>query len=165
MKEVFLGIGTNQGERERNLSKALGMIRENIGGISAYSSVYESEPWGFESEEKFLNMVVKVKTSFTPQSLLGKTKWIESVLGRTRKEKQYSSRVIDIDILIYGDQVIDLANLKIPHPRITERRFVLVPLCEIDPELMHPVFKETVSTLLESCTDACKVLLTGPLSR
>jgi 2-amino-4-hydroxy-6-hydroxymethyldihydropteridine diphosphokinase len=163
MKEVFLSIGTNLGNRERNLSNALGMLAESTGRISASSSVYETEPWGFDSEDRFLNMVVKVNTVLTPRGLLEKTEWIESVLGRIRNEKRYSSRIIDIDILFYEDQVIDEVNLKIPHPRIAERRFILVPLCEIAPELMHPVIQETVSSLLESCADNCKVLIKGPL--
>jgi 2-amino-4-hydroxy-6-hydroxymethyldihydropteridine diphosphokinase len=164
MNEVFLGIGTNLGNRERNLTEALVMLGESAGRILATSSVYETEPWGFESEEGFLNMVVKVITSLTPQDLLKSTMSIELVLGRIRDEMQYSSRVIDIDILFYGDQVTDDVNLKIPHPRIAERRFVLIPLCEIVPDLIHPVFKETISSLLESCTDTCQVICTGRLS-
>ncbi len=164
MEDVFLGIGTNLGDRERNLIDTLRMIREDIGTIQASSSVYETEPWGFESEDRFLNMVVKLTTGLTPHLLLDKTEWIELLLGRIRNEKKYSSRVIDIDILFYGNQVIDEDNLKIPHPRMRERRFVLVPLCEIAPDLVHPVLKETVSSLYESCRDTCKVMLTGRLT-
>ena len=164
MEDVFLGIGTNLGNRERNLSVALKLIGKDIGTIQSSSSAFETEPWGFASADKFLNMVVKVRTGLTPEVLLEKTVRIESILGRIRNAKQYSSRVIDIDILFYGEMVINKADLKIPHPKIAERRFVLVPLCEISPDLVHPVLKETVSSLLEECRDTCKVILTGRIS-
>lgn len=164
MEEVFLGIGTNLGDRGGNLIKALGMIGEDIGIVSSLSSAYETEPWGFESDEKFLNIIARVVTSLTPQGLLESTLRIESVMGRSREGKRYSSRVIDIDILFYGYHLIDEVNLKIPHPRLAERRFVLVPLCEIAPDLIHPFFKISVSSLLDSCTDTCEVIYKGRLS-
>src|SRR5450759_4493849 len=157
MKKVFLGIGTNLGNRESNLKEAVARIEEYIGKVTRSSSVYETEPWGFQAEDEFLNMVVKVETKLTPSGLLGRILMIESLLGRVRSEKQYSSRVIDIYILLYEDLVIDEENLKIPHPLLHERKFVLVPLCEIESELVHPVLNKSVATLLESCLDKSKV--------
>ena len=157
MKKVFLGIGTNLNNRESNLKEAVAMIEKHIGKVVASSSVYETEPWGFQTEEEFLNMVVKVETNLNPYGLIGRILMIESMLGRIRSEKQYTSRVIDIDILFYDDLVINEANLKIPHPLMHKRQFVLVPLCEIEPEIIHPVLKKSVSLLLESCEDKSRV--------
>ena len=157
MNKVILGIGTNLGNREDNLKKAVDGIRENIGTVVQASSVYETDPWGFKSEDKFLNMVVKVETMLTHSGLLGRILMIESLSGRVRSEKQYSSRVIDIDILFYNDIVIDEASLQIPHPRMHERKFVLVPLCEIEPEMIHPVLKKSFASLLKTCMDKSNV--------
>lgn len=165
MKIVFLGIGTNLGSRERNLSEALAMISENIGKIVKSSSVYESEPWGFKSDDKFLNMVVKVETPLSASGLLGRILMDEVLLGRIRAGKQYSSRKIDVDILFYDDLILDEESLRIPHPRLHERKFVLIPLCEIAPEFVHPVLKKSVTELLEMCEDKSKVFLHNiPLS-
>jgi 2-amino-4-hydroxy-6-hydroxymethyldihydropteridine diphosphokinase len=157
MKIVFLGIGTNLGSRERNLSEALAMISENIGKIVKSSSVYESEPWGFQSDDKFLNMVVKVETTLSASGLLGRILMDEVLLGRIRAGKQYSSRKIDVDILFYDDLILDEESLRIPHPRLHERKFVLIPLCEIAPEFVHPVLKKSVTELLEMCEDRGEV--------
>lgn len=153
MKTVFLGIGTNLGDREENLKKSLRIISETIGKITAVSSVYETEPWGFESGNLFLNMVVQIETKLTPRVLLKRIMMTEAVMGRIREGKEYSSRLIDIDILFYDDIVTDLPELKIPHPRIPERRFVLVPLCELVPNFVHPVLKKTMAQMLAECPD------------
>ncbi|MCX6322027.1 MAG: 2-amino-4-hydroxy-6-hydroxymethyldihydropteridine diphosphokinase [Bacteroidia bacterium] len=157
MKVVFLGVGTNLGNRENNLKEAVVRIEEYIGPVLKSSSVYETEPWGFQSGDEFLNMVVKVETKLIPAGLLERILMVESLLGRVRGEKQYSSRVIDIDILLYEGMVIDEKSLKIPHPMMHERKFVLVPLCEIDPELVHPVLKQSMVSLLKSSKDKSKV--------
>ena len=157
MKTAFLGIGTNLGKREDNLRNAVYKIEEHVGKIVASSSVYETEPWGFQSKDEFLNMVVKIETGLTPSGLLGRILMIESLLGRIRGEKQYLSRVIDIDILFYEDLVIDEISLKIPHPLLHDRRFVLVPLNEIEPDLYHPVLNQPIASLLEKCNDKSKV--------
>jgi 2-amino-4-hydroxy-6-hydroxymethyldihydropteridine diphosphokinase len=157
MKIVFLGIGSNLGDRKKNLDDAIGRIEEYIGIVIASSSIYETEPWGFQVEEEFLNIVVKVETILEPSGLLGRILMIEALLGRIRSEKQYSSRVIDIDILLYEDLILDELTLKIPHPLMHKRRFVLVPLCEIEPEIVHPVLNKPVSSLLNSCEDNSKV--------
>jgi 2-amino-4-hydroxy-6-hydroxymethyldihydropteridine diphosphokinase len=153
MKIIFLGVGSSLNNREHNLKEAVVKINDYIGLVVLSSSVYETEPWGFQSEDEFLNMVVKVETKLAPYELLDKISMIESQLGRIRTEKQYTSRVIDIDILFYDDLTINDANLKIPHPLLHDRRFVLVPLCEIDPEFVHPVLNKPILSLLNSCSD------------
>ena len=161
MKEVFLGIGTNMADRENNLNEALTSIEKYIGKIVKASSVYETEPWGFKAETEFLNMVVKVETKLTPSGLLGRILMIESLLGRIRANTRYLSRVIDIDILLFEDLIIDQESIKIPHPLMHERKFVLVPLCEIEPEIIHPVKKVTIRSLLASCSDKSLVVKAG----
>ena len=158
MKPVFLGIGTNLGEREENLGKAIKLIEEHIGNITEESSVYETEPWGFQSETSFFNMVIKIETNLTPSGLLGRILMIEAMMGRLREGQGYKSRIIDIDILFFGSRIFENKILKIPHPRIQERRFVLVPLSEIAGDLLHPVFKKSIQELLQECKDKSKVL-------
>jgi 2-amino-4-hydroxy-6-hydroxymethyldihydropteridine diphosphokinase len=161
-KTIFLGLGSNLGEREENLRKAIAMTGERIGEVKSCSSVYETEPWGFESGNSFLNAVIKVKTDLTPSGLLGRILMIEAQLGRLREGKEYCSRTIDIDILLYGSEIVDHESLKIPHPLIRVRRFVLVPLCELIPEKIHPVFKTTFSKLLDECSDDSMVIKISP---
>lgn len=152
-----MGLGTNLGKREDNIEKALARIKENIGPVTKSSSLYETEPWGFESDEQFLNMVVRIDTGLKPGDLLQEILNVEYFLGRKRSEKQYASRVIDIDILLYGEKIVNEHQLKIPHPRMHERRFVLEPMCEIAGEVIHPVFGKSFARLLEECKDESKI--------
>jgi 2-amino-4-hydroxy-6-hydroxymethyldihydropteridine diphosphokinase len=161
-KIIFLGLGTNLGDREKNLSMAVDRIGEEIGKVIRCSSVYETEPWGFQSENRFLNMVVKAGSSLRPSGLLGRILMIEAQLGRLRSGKGYKSRTIDIDILLYGSEVIKKEELEIPHPRIPVRKFVLEPLCEIAPDMIHPVLKVTFTELLAKCGDECRVSVRHP---
>jgi len=159
MSIVILGIGTNLGNRVANLEGAVTRIKEYIGLVIKSSSVYEAEPWGFESNNEFLNMVIKVETKLSPLQVLREIQKIELLLGRIRSEKQYFSRVIDIDILLYEDMVIDEERLKIPHPLMHERRFVLVPLCEIASVMEHPKLKMSFASLLKLCEDKSSIKL------
>jgi 2-amino-4-hydroxy-6-hydroxymethyldihydropteridine diphosphokinase len=159
MKKVFIGLGSNLGDRVENLREAKSRIGELIGPVVEESPVYETEPWGFESDNEFLNMVLCAETALSPSGLLGRILMIESQLGRIRGEARYSSRNIDIDILLYNSEIINETALIIPHPRMHERRFVLVPLNEIASELKHPVLKKSIKELLYACSDTSKVEL------
>ena len=149
MSLVYLGLGTNLGDKERNLENALTTLSLEVGKILRQSSYYVSKPWGFDSINEFLNVVVLVETNLPPFDLLGKTQEIERKLGRTIKTSEdYTDRLIDIDILLYDNLIIDQPTLKIPHPLMTERDFVLIPLSEISPKLVHPVFGKNIVDLL-----------------
>jgi len=159
MNIVFLGIGTNLGNRKANMKQAVAGIENLPARVLQSSSFYETEPWGFQSEEKFLNMVIKIETNLTPFTLLEKIHILETKLGRVRGTGRYISRLIDIDILFYDDLIIAAENLKIPHPLLHERKFVLIPLCEIEPGIIHPVLGKTISDLLQICEDTGVVTL------
>jgi len=157
MKSVFLGIGSNLGNRENNMQQAVEHISKRVGEVCMTSTIYETEPWGFQSDFAFLNMVIVVETHMSPKELLSEILYIESSLGRIRNKVHYSSRIIDIDILLYDDVVLSEPDLTIPHPLLHERKFVLIPLCEISSELVHPVLKKTFRELLEECGDTSNV--------
>jgi 2-amino-4-hydroxy-6-hydroxymethyldihydropteridine diphosphokinase len=149
MANVYFGLGANLGDKEQNLTKAVLELSLRVGEVLKISSFYRSQPWGFESENEFLNMVVLVKTDLLPLELLLKTQEIELQLGRTSKTtSNYSDRIIDIDILFYDDLIFTHPKLKIPHPLLVERDFVLIPLSEIAPNLVHPVLEKSISELV-----------------
>ena len=129
----YLSLGSNLGNKEDNLTKAVSLISEKVGKVVRRSSFYYSEPWGFQSENSFVNLCIAVETSLAPLDLLHTTQLIERTMGRTRKSKDglYHDRIIDIDILLYGDQHISLPELQIPHPLMRRRDFVMIPLREI----------------------------------
>lgn len=135
--QAYLGIGTNLGDRSENLHRAVKKINEQAGRVLACSSFMETEPWGFVSDNVFLNAVVEIDTLYTPHELLHVTQKIELEMGRTHKSVDgfYTDRIIDIDILLYEDVNINESNLTIPHPLIWQRRFVYEPLLEIAPHL------------------------------
>ncbi len=155
MIKVFLGIGTNLGDKKANLQQAVELLSEYVGEVIAVSSFYASAPWGFDSENDFLNAVLVLETDLSPQKVLSKTKEIELKMGRKSKTitSLYADRIIDIDILFYGNLVVNLPELKIPHPFIQERDFVLCPLSEIAPELIHPVLNKNIKTLWTELQD------------
>ena len=129
MAIAYLSLGTNLGNKRRNLITAAALLAERVGDILALSGFYETEPWGFDSENTFLNAALKLRTSLSPSALLTVTQAIEKELGRTVKSKDfYQDRVIDIDILLYDDLVLDTVDLKISHPLMVKRAFVLNPL-------------------------------------
>jgi deoxyguanosine kinase len=159
MKKVFLGLGSNLGERFELLKEAVGMVSDSAGNISVVSSIYETEPVGLDNGGDFLNMVISVDTNLTPSGLLGRIMMIESKLGRIRCETRNSSRTIDIDILLFGEEIIDKESLIVPHPRMHLRRFVLEPLNELAADFIHPVLGKSINALLKECVDKSMVTL------
>ncbi len=153
MHKVYLGIGGNIGNKEKNFEEVYQIIDNEVGKIIRSSSVYETPPWGFQADEPFWNSIIEISTSLEDLELLWKIKDIEDRFGRKRGKEQYASREIDIDILYFDDIYIETKSLIIPHPRIHLRKFVLVPLAEIAPELKHPLLRLTSLEMLENCKD------------
>ena len=154
---LYLLLGSNLGNKKKNIDDALEMINKRIGLVSNTSSLYETEPWGFTSEDYFLNMAAKVNTLLSPEEVLQQVNNIELVYGRKRQGMGYESRTLDIDILFYDDLILSTGALNIPHPHIAERKFVLVPLNEITKDLIHPVSGNTITELILTCPDSKKV--------
>jgi 2-amino-4-hydroxy-6-hydroxymethyldihydropteridine diphosphokinase len=157
MIKLYLLIGGNLGDKEMIFSEARTRLNNTIGEITLQSAKYETEPWGFESTDLFWNQVLEIETILSAEEVLEQTQLIENEMGRIRKSNQYDSRIIDIDILFYGEDIIQLPNLVIPHPRIQERKFVLMPLNEVATEMKHPVLRKTICQLLAECTDPLRV--------
>jgi 2-amino-4-hydroxy-6-hydroxymethyldihydropteridine diphosphokinase len=156
-RAIYLCIGGNLGEREANLEEALEFIDFNFGDVVAVSSIYESEPWGMTDVPNFLNQVVHIESELTDKELLVEIADLEEFFGRERSSQGYVSREMDIDVLFIDEEVISTEALQVPHPRISERRFVLEPLAEIAPEFIHPELKQSVEVLLKACSDKGKV--------
>jgi len=152
MHKVYLLTGSNIGNALQNLHRANDFIENQIGKIEAKSLVYKTEPWGNKEQEIFLNQLIVVQTNFSAPEVLKNILAIETKMGRNRHIK-WEPRIIDIDILFFDDEIIDETDLKIPHPFIHERRFALIPLNEISPNFLHPVYNKTISELLQTCTD------------
>jgi 2-amino-4-hydroxy-6-hydroxymethyldihydropteridine diphosphokinase len=158
MAKAYLLLGGNIGNRDIYLTIAREKVSQLIGEIERTSSVYETEPWGFKDEKPFLNQVMISLTTMKPREIMNIIRNIEESLGRVRGIKDhYTARTIDIDILFYDNMVINDHDLVIPHPRIHERRFVLQPLVEIEPGLMHPVLNKTIAVLNDECADKLQV--------
>lgn len=154
MAIVYLGLGTNIGNRRGNMVKAAALLAERVGDILALSGFMETEPWGFESENLFLNAAIKMETPLTPDELLSATQAIEREMGREKKsDGSYHDRVIDIDILLYDNRVIEQPSLIVPHPLMQERLFVMAPLAEIAPFERHPLLGQTFMELADSLRD------------
>lgn len=153
---VFLLLGTNMGDRHKNLAAAQQAIHPKIGWINKASSVYETAAWGKSDQPSFYNQVIEIETSLSPQKVLDELLSIEESMGRKRIEK-WGARIIDIDILFYGDETIETERLSIPHPQLASRRFALAPLNEIAPMLKHPIFAKQISELLAECPDHLRV--------
>ncbi len=168
-------LGGNQGNRELLLSAAVQLLAERAGTVACVSNLCETAPWGFASQQNFLNMAVVLDTDLSANALLHEVLQIEQQLGRQRdsdplayptrpQDKQhYSDRPIDIDIIFFNSDIIDIPTLQVPHPRMQERRFVLVPLCEVMPDFVHPSLHKTMVDLLKCCPDKGEVNNTKPL--
>lgn len=156
---TYISTGSNVGDRFAALSQARESLNSKAGIVTMHSSVYETEPWGFNSETSFLNQVLVLQTTLSPTRLMSTIFDIEREMGRRRSNIRYESRVIDIDILLYGRRQIDFHHLHIPHPRMHQRKFVLVPLAEIAPDLVHPVLKLNISEILQNVGDSNSVSL------
>ena len=150
MNLAYLGLGSNLGDREANLRRAIDLLKEKV-WINKVSSLYETEPLGWGPQPLFLNAVCQGTTFLSPQELLAFIKSIEKAMGRAESFRN-APRIIDIDILLYSDRIINTPELTIPHPRLEERAFVLVPLAEIAPELVHPVSRKAIKDLAEKAT-------------
>lgn len=148
MHIVYIGLGSNIGNREGNCRKAIRLLEENGLKVKKQSSMHETEPWGVKDQPKFINMAIEIETSKKPEDLLGILKNIENQMGRTESVK-WGQRIIDLDILLYDDLILETPHLEIPHPFMHEREFVLKPLCEIAPDKKHPIIGKTIKDLLE----------------
>jgi len=153
LSKVILSLGSNTGDRLANIEKAITLINRHIGIINSKSSLYETEPCGYKSENNFLNMVLEVETNLLPNTILSKCKEIEKTNGRKNISNTYTDRSIDIDILFYENEIIDSPTLKIPHPLLHQRKFNLIPLNDIIPDFIHPVLNKSISELLNLCED------------
>ena len=160
INKVFLSLGSNLGRRKKNLDNAISHLKFEVGNITNISKVYESEPWGLKNQNFFLNQVIELKTSISPQNLLICCKNIENKMGRTKSIK-WGERKIDIDILYFSKIIIKEKNLTIPHPLIQDRKFVLIPLNDLNKDFIHPIFKKTNHEILKNSKDTSKIYLYG----
>lgn len=156
MQGIFLLLGGNIGDRLAYLKEATELIQKEVGNILQFSSLYETAPWGISNQANFLNQAIEIQTDLEAERLLEKLLRIELALGRERHHKWYA-RTIDIDILLFGNEVISTSNLQIPHPQMQFRRFALIPLQEIASEVVHPLLGKTISQLLAECEDSLEV--------
>ena len=152
MNIVYLQLGSNIGDREQQLKFAISEIKERLGNVTNYSKVYETSPWRVDGQSNYLNQVLEVKTKLDAEIVLSIALEIEDDIGRKRIEK-WGERLIDIDIIFYNNEIIERANLCIPHKYMHERRFVLIPLNEIARNFLHPKYNKTVAELLLECND------------
>ncbi|MHA8061781.1 2-amino-4-hydroxy-6-hydroxymethyldihydropteridine diphosphokinase [Cytophagaceae bacterium 50C-KIRBA] len=153
---IYLSLGGNLGNTLEIFKNVYPILEKKIGPILHFSSIYQTKAWGNTHQADFLNQVLKLSTELNPQELIAQLLLIESELGRVRKQ-QWEARIIDLDILFYGHQVIQESNLQIPHPFLPQRKFVLIPLTEIAPNLTHPILQKDIHTLLLACPDSSEV--------
>ncbi len=154
MEKVFISLGGNVGNVRNNFDKAITEITKNIGAVIKQSSLYKTAPWGYKNQNDFLNQLICVQTSLTPQEVLKNLLSIETGMGRNRdKDNKNAPRTIDLDILFYGDRILTDDHLIIPHPRLHLRNFILIPLMEIAPDLMHPGLGKSIKSILVEKND------------
>jgi 2-amino-4-hydroxy-6-hydroxymethyldihydropteridine diphosphokinase len=153
MNKVYLLLGANMGDVRRNIVVALLEIEKHIGTIVAISNIYKTAAWGITNQPDYLNQGIVVDTNFSSTEVLAKALAIEQALGRIRDNKKWEARLIDIDIIFFNNEIIDLPNLKIPHPYMHERKFVLAPIAELNPNFIHPIFNKSIQYLFDNCSD------------
>ncbi len=158
IKFCYLLLGSNKGNSLAALEKAKFLCIKTLGPMIAQSKLYKTEPWGEKDQQIFLNQIILIETELTCYEVLASTQKIEGLLGK-QKTTKYGPRVIDIDILFYNDEIYEEKNLEVPHPRLHERNFTLIPLAEIAGHYIHPVFNKTIEELVQECTDNSEVIV------
>ena len=157
VRTTYLSLGSNQGDKLITLQKAVDLISERVGHVKKNSGIYKTKSWGFEGGD-FYNLCLEISSNLNPEKLIETVLQIEKVLGRERNESlNYQDRIIDIDVLLFDDDIIFYNNLKVPHPKMLDRKFVLVPLTEIAPNIIHPIVKKTILICLQNCTDTAEI--------
>lgn len=157
VRDIYLSLGTNQGNKLENLQKSLNLLADSVGVVSKISKVYQTKSWGYDSDD-FLNICIKCTSSKNPEALLQAIHEIEKEVGRKAKtKKEYEDRIIDIDVLLFDREIIFSKELTVPHKHMLERNFVLVPLAEIAPHLKHPITKTSIQECLKNCTDNSEI--------
>ena len=158
MNRAYLSLGSNRGDRQCNLDKAIKMLKEKTGIAIIRSYLYETQPWKMNDDIMFINQVIILETELEAESLMESILGIETAMGRIRTSAKYEPRIIDIDILFFNNDIISSKTVTIPHPFIQERRFILEPLTEIAPDFIHPVSNTTIYELLAVCKDNSRVV-------
>jgi 2-amino-4-hydroxy-6-hydroxymethyldihydropteridine diphosphokinase len=157
MNKTYISLGSNRGNRTANLNRAINLLSEWVGNVTKVSSLYETPPWKMADKTDFYNQVLLLETILPETELIDTVILVETMMGRLRTSNKYEPRIIDIDILFFNEEIINTEELPVPHPLITERKFVLVPMVEIAPEFIHPVFKKTMVQLLDECEDKSEI--------
>jgi len=158
METVYLSLGSNIGDRKKYLEQSINHLNE-VGEVIEVSSVYQTPPWGVDSQQDYYNMCIAFKTLLSPELLLAEIHRIEHALGRERGEQRWLPRTVDIDIIFYGQRIIDTEDLKVPHPLMQQRKFVLLPLSEIASDMEHPVLHKKIIALLKEVEDDSEIFL------